>query len=233
MKAIGLLGGLSWESTASYYRYLNQSVRERLGGLHSAKCILYSFDFAEVVSLQEAGRWEDAAELLSDAARTLESSGCDAILICTNTMHAVAPEVQSAVSVPLLHIIDETAAEVKRHSIRKVGLLGTRYTMEQPFYRDRLTELGIEAIVPEDEERGRMHEIIFHELCRGELNPASKAEVLRIIERLRERGAEGIILGCTEIPLLIRQGDSDLPLFDTTLIHANAAVDFALSATDQ
>ena len=230
MKTIGLLGGMSWESTAWYYRHLNETVKDALGGLHSAKCILHSFDFAEVVALQEAGRWDEAAELLAGAAKGLEASGCGAILICTNTMHVAYAEVQRAVSVPVLHIVDETAAEVQRHGIRSVGLLGTRYTMEQPFYRDRLKRFGIEAIVPEESERARVHEIIFGELCRGELNPASKAELLRIVEGLRERGAEGIVMGCTEIPLLLQPGDAPLPLFDTTWIHAKAAVAFALQA---
>jgi aspartate racemase len=228
MKTIGLIGGLSWESTAFYYRYINQGIKVRLGGLHSAKCLLYSFDFAEVVQLQEAGQWQEAAALLAEAAVRLEASGCDVVLICTNTMHTVAEEVRRAVGIPLLHIIDVTANEVKRQSIRKVGLLGTQYTMEQPFYRERLLELGIEAIVPEEADRNRVHEVIFHELCRGELNPSSKAEYLQIIERLRAQGAEGIILGCTEIPLLLQEGDSPLPFFDTTYLHASAAVDFAL-----
>lgn len=230
MKTIGLIGGLSWESTASYYRYINEGIKERLGGLHSAKCLLYSFDFAEVVQLQKTGQWQKAAALLAEAAVKLEASGCDVVLICTNTMHTVAAEVQRAVSIPLLHIIDVTANEVKRQSIRKVGLLGTQYTMEQSFYRDRLEELGIEAIIPQEADRNRVHEVIFQELCRGELNPSSKQEYLQIIERLRAQGAEGIILGCTEIPLLLHEGDGPLPLFDTTYIHANAAVEFALHA---
>jgi aspartate racemase len=229
MKTIGLIGGLSWESTACYYRYINQGVKTRLGGLRSAKCLLYSFDFSEIVQLQEAGQWQEAAALLAEAAVKLEASGCDVVLICTNTMHTVAEDVQRAVSIPLLHIIDVTANEVKRQSIRKVGLLGTQYTMEQPFYRERLQELGIEAIVPEKADRDRVHEIIFHELCRGELNPSSKAEYLQIIERLRAQGAEGIILGCTEIPLLLQEGDGPLPLFDTTYLHARAAVEFAVN----
>ncbi|TNJ68103.1 aspartate/glutamate racemase family protein [Paenibacillus hemerocallicola] len=230
MKTIGLIGGLSWESTACYYRYINIGIKTRLGGLRSAKCLLYSFDFSEVVQLQEAGKWQEAAALLAEAAVKLEASGCDVVLICTNTMHTVAEDVQRAVSIPLLHIIDVTANEVKRQSIHKVGLLGTQYTMEQPFYRERLQELGIEAIVPEKADRDRVHEIIFHELCRGELNPSSKAEYLQIIERLRAQGAEGIILGCTEIPLLLQEGDGPLPLFDTTYLHARAAVEFALNA---
>lgn len=231
MKTIGLIGGLSWESTAYYYRYINQGIQDRLGGLHSAKCLLYSFDFEEVVQLQKAGQWQEAAALLAEAAVKLEAGGCDVILICTNTMHSVAEEVQCAVSIPLLHIIEVTANEVKRQSIRKVGLLGTQYTMEQPFYREHLEQLGIETVVPEEADRCRVHEIIFGELCRGELKPSSKAEYLRIIENLLAQGAEGIILGCTEIPLLLQNGDSPVPYFDTTYLHAIAAVDFALTAT--
>ncbi|GAA3406054.1 aspartate/glutamate racemase family protein [Paenibacillus hodogayensis] len=228
MKTIGLIGGLSWESTAYYYRYLNQGIQARLGGLHSAKCMLHSFDFAEVVRLQETGQWQQAARLLAEAAAKLEAGGCEAVLICSNTMHSVAGVVQDAIRIPLLHIIDATADNVKKQSIRKVGLLGTQYTMEQPFYRERLLKLGIEAIVPEAADRERVHAIIFEELCRGVLKPSSREEYTQIIERLRERGAGGVILGCTEIPLLVEQGDSPLPLFDTTYIHASAAVDFAL-----
>jgi len=229
MKTIGLIGGMSWESTADYYRHINQGVSRRLGGLHSAKCMLYSCDFEEVVRLQKAGAWGEAAALLADAARKLEAGGCDAILICTNTMHVVAGEVQQAVGIPLLNIVDATADRVKTFGLRKVGLLGTLYTMEHRFYTDRLGEQGLGAIVPDEEDRHRVHEVIFNELCKGELNPASKSDFVRIVERLRERGAEGVILGCTEIPLLLKQGDVDVPLFDTTLIHAEAAVNFALS----
>ncbi|OXS52471.1 aspartate racemase [Cohnella sp. CIP 111063] len=229
MKTIGLIGGMSWESTADYYRYINQGVNRRLGGLHSAKCMLYSCDFEEVVRLQKAGAWGEAAALLADAARKLEAGGCDAILICTNTMHVVAGEVQQAVGIPLLNIVDATADRVKTNGLRKVGLLGTLYTMEHGFYTDRLREQGLDAIVPGEVDRLRVHEVIFNELCKGELNPDSKSDFMRIVERLRERGAEGVILGCTEIPLLLKQGDVDVPLFDTTLIHAEAAVSFALS----
>jgi aspartate racemase len=230
MKTIGLIGGLSWESTADYYKYINRGISERAGGLSSAKCLLYSCNFEEVVQLQKAGEWKRAAELLADAAKKLEAGGCDTILICTNTMHVVAGEVQEAVNVPLLHIVETTAAQIKKNGLRRVGLLGTRYTMEQSFYTDRLREHGIEAIVPDEEDRIRVHDVIFGELCKGELNESSKAEYIAIIERLRARGAEGIILGCTEIPLLLKQGDIDMPLFDTTRIHAEAAVEFALAS---
>lgn len=223
-----MIGGLSWESTADYYKYMNQGVSERAGGLTSAKCMLYSCNFEEVVQLQQAGEWGQAAELLSDAARKLEAGGCDTILICTNTMHVVANEVQEAVNVPLLHIVDTTAARIRKSGLNRVGLLGTRYTMEQSFYKDRLREHGIETIVPDEADRIRVHEIIFGELCKGELKASSKIEYLAIIERLRQKGAEGVILGCTEIPLLLKQHDIDLPLFDTTRIHAEAAVEFAL-----
>lgn len=231
MKTIGLIGGLSWESTADYYRYINQEVNHKLGGLHSAKCLLYSCDFEEIVRLQKAGDWKQAAKHLSDAAQKLEASGCDVILICTNTMHVVASEVQQAVSIPLLHIVDATVEQVKSKGISKVGLLGTRYTMEQSFYTDLLNEQGIETVVPDEADRLRVHDIIFTELCKGELNPASKLEYLQIVERLMARGAEGIILGCTEIPLLLKQADAEVPLFDTTRIHADAAVNFALAAS--
>lgn len=228
MRTIGLIGGLSWESTADYYKYINQGVNEQAGGLSSAKCLLYSCNFEEVVQLQKAGEWKKAADLLADAAKKLEAGGCDTILICTNTMHVVAGEVQEAVNVPLLHIVETTAAQIKKSGQRRVGLLGTRYTMEQSFYTDRLREHGIEAVIPDEADRVRVHDIIFGELCKGELKPSSKTEYLSIIERLRQRGAEGIILGCTEIPLLIKQQDVDMPLFDTTRIHAEAAVEFAL-----
>lgn len=228
MRTIGLIGGLSWESTADYYKYINQGISEQAGGLSSAKCMLYSCNFEEVVQLQKAGEWKRAADLLADAARKLEAGGCDTILICTNTMHVVATEVQEAVGVPLLHIVDTTAAHIKKSGLARIGLLGTRYTMEQSFYTDRLREHGIEAIIPDEADRIRVHDIIFEELCKGECKSSSKAEYLEIIDRLRARGAEGVILGCTEIPLLIKQQDVDLPLFDTTRIHADAAVEFAL-----
>ncbi|MFC5402637.1 aspartate/glutamate racemase family protein [Cohnella soli] len=230
MKTIGLIGGLSWESTADYYRYINQGVNESLGGLCSAKCLLYSCNFEEVVRLQKAGDWPQAAALLADAARKLEAGGCDAILICTNTMHVVANEVGQAVRIPLLNIVDTTVEQIKHQGIRKVGLLGTRYTMEESFYTDRLREHGLDPIVPDETDRNRVHDIIFSELCKGEMKASSREEYVRIIERLRDRGAEGIILGCTEIPLLLKQEHVDMPLFDTTRIHADAAVQFALAS---
>lgn len=229
MKTIGLIGGLSWESTAEYYKYMNQGMMNKLGGLNSAKILLYSCNFEEVVRLQKAGAWEEAAAVLADAARKLEAGGCDMILICTNTMHVVAKEVQEAVSIPLLHIVDTTVARIKSKGLRAIGVLGTRYTMEQSFYCDRLREQGLEVIIPEEADRIRVHDIIFDELCKGEFKTESRAEYTAIIDRLRAQGAEGIILGCTEIPLLIGQKDVDLPIFDTTLIHAEAAVEFALS----
>ncbi|PYI52977.1 aspartate/glutamate racemase family protein [Paenibacillus flagellatus] len=228
MKTIGLIGGMSWESTAEYYRHLNTLVRNRLGGLHSAKCVLVSFDFAEMVDLQHRGEWEAAAEAMGDAARKLEAAGAEAVVICTNTMHKLADAVERAAGIPLLHIVDVTAEKIKERSLKTVGLLGTRFTMEQPFYRERLQRHGIRAVVPNEADRTTVHDVIYNELCQGVLRPESKAAYLDVIERLRAEGAEGIILGCTEIPLLLNEADTDLPLFDTTFLHAEAAIRFAL-----
>lgn len=229
MKTIGLIGGLSWESTADYYRYMNTLVKEEMGGLHSSKCLLYSFDFEEIVALQKAGHWEKATELMVHAAKTLEAGGADVVLICTNTMHKMAKEVQAAISIPLLHIADATGSTVKEADLKKVGLLGTMFTMEHSFYKEALLEQEIETIVPEKEDREVVHRIIFDELCKGIILPESKEIYLRIIDKLLAQGAEGIILGCTEIPLLIKQEDCSIPLFDTTFLHAKAAVSYALS----
>lgn len=228
MKTIGLIGGLSWESSVEYYRHLNVLVREQLGGLHSAKILMYSFDFEEIVCLQKSGDWETATQRMIDAAQTLEKGGADLLLICTNTMHKMADEVQASVSIPLIHIADETGKEIKARNLKKVGLLGTRFTMEHPFYKERLLAMGIEAIVPNKEDRDIVHNIIFDELCKGILLPESKKAYLDIMNKLIEEGAEGMILGCTEIPLLIKKEDSTIPLFDTTAIHAKSAVAFAL-----
>lgn len=228
MKTIGLIGGLSWESTADYYRYINTFVKEQLGGLHSAKCLLYSFDFEEIVALQKAGNWDKATELMIHAAKTLETGGADIVLICTNTMHKMAKEVQAAVSIPLLHIAEVTGNEAKDAGLKKVGLLGTMFTMEHSFYKEALLDQEIETIVPEKEDREAVHRIIFDELCKGIILPESKEIYLHIIDKLLAQGAEGIILGCTEIPLLIKQEDSSIPLFDTTFLHAKAAVSYAL-----
>ncbi len=229
MKTIGLIGGMSWESTVPYYRLINEMVRERLGGLHSAKVILLSVDFHEVEQLQRAARWEEAGTLLANGARAIESAGADFIVLCTNTMHKVAPAIESAVSIPLLHIADATAESILRAGVRKVGLLGTRFTMEQAFYRDRLRDLhGIEVLIPEQEDREVVHQIIYDELVVGKLLPASRDAYRKIIAKLAGQGAEGIVLGCTEISLLVSQDDSPVPLFDTTRIHAQSAVERSL-----
>jgi len=230
MKVIGLIGGMSWESTATYYNLINQAVKERLGGLHSAECVLYSVDFAEVADLQRQGKWTKAAQLLAAAAQNVEKAGADLVLICTNTMHKVADEIQAGIRVPLLHIVDVTAEKIKQAGIRRVGLLGTRFTMEDDFYRGRLTgQFGLEVITPESEDRETVHRIIYEELCLGNIRTESKARLAGIMGRLGERGAEGIILGCTELGLLSSAKDSRVRLFDTTRLHALAAVEYALT----
>jgi aspartate racemase len=232
MKTIGLIGGMSWESTIPYYRQINETIKQRLGGLHSAKIILYSVDFHEVEQLQRAGDWDSAGVLLAHAARTLESAGADLLVVCTNTMHKVAPAIEAAVAIPLLHIADPTAAAIKGEGYAKVGLLGTRFTMEQDFYRDRLRERhGIEVLVPDQADRELVHRVIYEELCLGKVLPESRAHYLRVMAELAARGAQAIILGCTEISLLVDQRDSTIPLFDTTAIHARAAAELALSAS--
>ncbi|MEV0192893.1 aspartate/glutamate racemase family protein [Kitasatospora purpeofusca] len=228
MKTIGLLGGMSWESTATYYRLLNELTRDRLGGLHSAKCVLYSVDFAEVERLQVAGEWEAAGRLLADAARAVEAAGAELLLICTNTMHKVADQVAGAVSVPLLHLADATAAAVLAAGVTRVGLLGTAFTMEQDFYRDRLASRGLDVLVPDPAGRALVHRVIYEELCLGVVREESRAEYRRVIAELVARGAQGVILGCTEIELLVGPGDSAVPVFPTTRIHAEAAVTAAL-----
>lgn len=228
MKTIGLIGGLSWESTADYYKYINTFVKEKFGALHSARCLLYSFDFEEIVRLQRTGQWEQATEQMIQAAKTLENGGADVVLICTNTMHKMAPDVQRALSIPLIHIADATGRQITQQKLKKVGLLGTKFTMEHDFYKEVLQQQhGVEAIVPSEEEREVVHQIIFEELCKGEILPSSKEKYLTIIDKLIAKGAEGIILGCTEIPLLIKQADVSIPIFDTTYIHAKEAVAFA------
>lgn len=230
MKVIGLIGGMSWESTATYYNLINQAVKERLGGLHSAECVLYSVDFAEVADLQRQGKWTKAAQLLAAAAQNVEKAGADLVLICTNTMHKVADQIQAGIRVPLLHIVDVTAEKIKQAGIRRVGLLGTRFTMEDDFYRGRLTgQFGLEVITPESEDRETVHRIIYEELCLGNIRTESKARLAGIMGRLGERGAEGIILGCTELGLLSSAKDSRVRLFDTTHLHALAAVEYALT----
>ncbi len=230
MKTIGLLGGMSWESTQGYYRAINEGIKERLGGLHSAQIALYSVDFQPIETLQHDGDWDGTAQILTAAAGRVEAAGADCLLICTNTMHKVAPQVESAISIPLLHIADATAQELLGREITKVGLLGTGFTMEQAFYKGRLTEkFGLEVIVPNDDDRAIVHRVIYEELCLGKIDQQSKADYLRIIALLAEQGAQAVILGCTEIGLLVKQQDTGVPLVDTTMIHAQAAVDFALS----
>lgn len=231
MKTIGLIGGMSWESTQTYYRLINQKVREQLGGLHSAKLILYSVDFAEIEPLQHAGDWAGTADILTEAAQALESAGADFIVLCTNTMHKVAPEIELAVNVPLLHIADATAKALQNDDIKAVGLLGTKFTMEQTFYRERIEDYGICVVVPDAKQRDRVHSVIFNELCLGETNKKSKADYLEIIDSLAHSGAEGVILGCTEIGLLINSSDTKVRLYDTTEIHAEQAVKYALGLT--
>jgi aspartate racemase len=228
-KVIGLIGGMSWESSAEYYRIINEKVRDRLGALHSARCLMWSFDFAEIEALQHAGRWDKATELLVDAAQRLERGGADFMLICTNTMHRMADDVQAAVSIPLLHIADPTAERIKQAGFKRIGLLGTAFTMEQDFYKGRLAARhGLDVIVPGEEDRRTVHRVIYDELVQGRVEANSRAAYRDIIARLIERGAEAIILGCTEIMLLVRPEDSAVPLFDTTAIHADAAVARAL-----
>ncbi|WP_272971768.1 aspartate/glutamate racemase family protein [Comamonas terrigena] len=229
MKTIGLLGGMSWESTIPYYRHINEAAKARLGGLHSAKVVLYSVDFAEIERLQHQGDWEAAGALLANAAQALERAGADVIVLCTNTMHKVAPAIEAAVAIPLLHIADPTAAEIRQAGLSRIGLLGTRFTMEQDFYRGRLVEKhGIEVLVPDQEDRDLVHRVIYEELCLGRVEDASRQAYRDVMRRLVARGAQGIILGCTEISLLVGQQDASVPLFDTTAIHAAAAAEWGL-----
>ena len=233
MKLIGLIGGMSWESSIEYYRILNETVRERLGGLHSARCLLYSLDFEEIEQLQQQGKWDTAAANLIEAAKVLEGGGADCVVICTNTMHIVADEVQQSIEIPLLHIADATADRVFVDGFKRVGLLGTQYTMEKAFYRDRLVDkFSLEVLVPPKNERSYIDGVIFNELVLGELLDSSRFEFSKIIAGLVENGAQGIILGCTEIGLLVSQEDIAVPVYDTARIHATAAVEFALGKTE-
>ncbi len=229
MKTVGLLGGMSWESTGLYYRLINEGVRDRLGGLHSARIILVSVNFREIEDLREAGDWPGVGRALAHAARKVEVAGADLLLVCTNTMHKVAPEIQKAVGIPLLHIADATAERILARGIRTVGLLGTNFTMEEDFYRGRLIDkYGLTVLVPPKPDRDLVHRVIYEELCLGEVRDASRDAYLRIIEDLRDAGAEGVIEGCTEIVMLVRQAHTEIPLFDTTAIHAEAAVAWML-----
>ncbi|MCI1581397.1 MAG: aspartate/glutamate racemase family protein [Clostridium beijerinckii] len=228
MKTIGLIGGMSWESTVTYYQVLNNVIKEKLGGLHSAKCLLYSLDFHEIEKCQSTGEWEVSAQILSEAALTLEKAGADFIVICTNTMHKVADKVQEAISIPILHIAEVTAQVLKAENITKIALLGTKYTMEQDFYKSKLIEEGITVLIPDKEDIETVNKIIYNELCVGIISKHSKEVYLNIIDKLTNKGAQGVILGCTEIGLLVQQRDTKTPLFDTTLIHAEKAALFSI-----
>ncbi|GGK75501.1 aspartate/glutamate racemase family protein [Amphritea balenae] len=229
MKTIGMLGGMSWESTTSYYKAINEGIKAKLGGFHSAKIALYSVDFAEIETLQHQGDWQKTAEILMDAARSVEAGGADFLMICTNTMHKVASEIEACISIPLLHIADATAKQLLADGVKTVGLLGTAFTMEQDFYKGRLSDkYGINVIVPDSEQREVVHKVIYSELCQGTINHCSRQQYLDIIEQLQQQGAEAIILGCTEIALLVQQEHTAVPLYDTTEIHAAAAVALAL-----
>jgi len=228
MKTIGLIGGMSWESTRGYYTLINEAARRRLGGLHSARLVLYSVDFHDIERLQQAGDWDAAGALLADAARSLATAGADFIVLCTNTMHKVAGAIEAAVSIPLLHIADPTATAIKAAGCTRVGVLGTRFTMEQAFYRDRLRRHGLDVLVPDEDARECVHRVIYDELCLGIVREDSRIAYRDVMRELVDRGAEAIILGCTEIALLVGAADAAVPVFDTTALHAQAAVDLAL-----
>lgn len=228
MKTIGLIGGMSWESTVTYYKIINETVKERLGGFHSGKILLYSVDFAEIEECQAKGEWEKSAEILSEAAENLEKAGADFIVICTNTMHKVAGKIQENIKIPVIHIADATAHKLKQDGILKTALLGTKYTMTQDFYKEKLRENGIEVLIPEEKDIEIVNHVIYEELCLGKILDCSRKEYIRIIDGLKEKGAQGVILGCTEIGLLISQKDSPLPVYDTTEIHALSACEKAL-----
>ena len=230
MKTIGMIGGMSWESSIEYYRIVNKAAKENLGGLHSAKSIMYSVDFAEIEILQSEGRWDEATQVMVEAAQRVEAGGADFLIICTNTMHKMADEVEKAIHIPLLHIADATARAIKAQGLGKVGLLGTKFTMEEDFYRGRLVgRHDLEVLIPEAEDREIVHRVIYDELVLGMIKPESRKQYKQIIEKLIAAGAQGIILGCTEIGLLVKNEDSRVPLFDTTIIHAITAVEYALS----
>ena len=229
MKTIGLIGGMSWESSLEYYRIINETTKKKLGGFHSAKSILYSVDFEEIERLQHQGQWDELTKIMIRAAQSLEGAGADLLVICTNTMHKMAEDVQASIRMPLLHIADATAMQIQLENFHTVGLLGTKFTMEQDFYRGRLSEkFGLKVLIPADDEREIIHRVIYDELCLGQTKESSRAEYIRIINNLVDRGAQGIILGCTEIPLLVKQADVAVPIFDTTTIHAQYAVEEAL-----
>lgn len=232
MKTIGLIGGMSWESTIPYYAIINKAVKDQLGGLHSARLILYSVEFDEIERCQSSGDWEKSARILGDAALRLEQAGADLLVICTNTMHKVAPQIASMIHIPLVHIADATADALEQAQVRRVGLLGTRYTMTQDFYRQKLRDRGLEVLIPEEADVALVNDVIFHELCVGTVREESRAQFQRIVAALKDRGAEGVILGCTEIGMLIGPDDVCLPVFDTTLIHAQRAAELALAGEE-
>lgn len=234
MKTIGLLGGMSWESTALYYQWINELVKEKLGGLHSARIAMVSVDFQEIEELQHKNKWEESGEILSRAAQSLEAAGADFLVICTNTMHKVAPQIEKSIGIPLLHIADATAEEIKKQGMKTVGLLGTKFTMEQEFYAGRLKERhGLKVLIPNKEDREMVHRVIYEELVLGKVKEKSREEYLQIMNKLRENGAEGVIEGCTEIVMLVEQKHTDIPLFDTTAIHARKAVEKAFTYSDK
>ena len=228
LKTIGLIGGMSWESTVTYYKIINETVKEKLGRLHSAKCILYSVDFQEIEECQANGNWEKSGEILGEAAYNLEKAGADFIVICTNTMHKVVNQIKEKISIPILHIAEMTAEKILEKGLKNIALLGTKYTMEQDFYKSKLIEKGINVIIPDKNDIETINEVIYDELCLGTINSDSKKKFLEIVDKLRSKGAEGIILGCTEIGLLIKNEDTDVPLFDTAIIHAEQAAMYSI-----
>ena len=230
MKVIGLIGGMSWESTVTYYKIINETVKERLDGLHSAKCVLYSVDFQEIEECQANGDWEKSGEILGEAAYNLEKAGANFIVICTNTMHKVINQIEEKISIPILHIAEMTAEKILEKKIKNIALLGTKYTMEQNFYKEKLIEKGINVIIPDKDGIKSINDIIYDELCLGIINPESKTKYLEIIKKLEKEGAEGVILGCTEIGMLVKEGDTDIPLFDTAVIHAEQAAIYSIEA---
>ena len=228
LKTIGLIGGMSWESTVTYYKIINEVIKEKLGGLHSAKCVLYSLDFQEIEECQANGNWQKSGEILGEAANNLEKAGADFIVICTNTMHKVVNQIKEKISIPILHIAEMTAEKILEKGLKNIALLGTKYTMEQDFYKSKLIEKGINVIIPDKNDIEIINEVIYDELCLGTINSNSKKKFLEIVDKLRNKGAEGIILGCTEIGLLIKNEDTDVPLFDTAIIHAEQAAMYSI-----
>ena len=233
MHTIGLLGGMSWESTREYYRMLNEGARDALGGLHSAKLLMHSFDFAEIAKLQHDDKWGDLEAMLTNAAKNMEAGGAEAIVICTNLMHKLASAIEKSINIPLLHIADAVAAAMKTNGQKTAGLLGAKFTMEEPFYANRLKQHGIKTIIPDDADRQIVHDAIYNELCQGKITNATRKQFLKIINRLKDQGAEGVILGCTEIPLLIKQQDTNVTLYDTTELHAQYILDWMLKDTQK